>query len=44
MNTRGGARMDASAIRDVGLQLLLPFVLGQLMRPWIADWIVKHAE
>ncbi|MGA9491125.1 MAG: bile acid:sodium symporter family protein [Mycobacterium sp.] len=43
MNTRGGARMDASAIRDVGLQLLLPFVLGQLMRPWIADWILKHA-
>ena len=43
MNTGGGARMDASAIRDVGLQLLLPFVLGQLMRPWIADWILKHA-
>ena len=43
MKTRGGARMDASAIRDVGLQLLLPFVLGQLMRPWIADWILKHA-
>jgi sodium/bile acid cotransporter 7 len=25
------------------LQLLLPFVLGQLMRPWIADWILRHA-
>jgi solute carrier family 10 (sodium/bile acid cotransporter), member 7 len=35
--------MDATAIRDVGLQLLLPFVLGQLMRPWIADWIIGHA-
>jgi solute carrier family 10 (sodium/bile acid cotransporter), member 7 len=43
MNTSGGARMDATAIRDVGLQLLLPFVLGQLMRPWIADWILRHA-
>jgi sodium/bile acid cotransporter 7 len=35
--------MDATAIRDVVLQLLLPFVLGQLMRPWIADWILRHA-
>jgi sodium/bile acid cotransporter 7 len=43
MNTSGGARMDATAIRDVVLQLLLPFVLGQLMRPWIADWILRHA-
>jgi solute carrier family 10 (sodium/bile acid cotransporter), member 7 len=42
MNTSGGARMDATAIRDVVLQLLLPFVLGQLMRPWIADWILRH--
>jgi solute carrier family 10 (sodium/bile acid cotransporter), member 7 len=43
MNTSGGARMDATAIRDVVLQLLLPFVLGQLMRSWIADWILRHA-
>jgi solute carrier family 10 (sodium/bile acid cotransporter), member 7 len=43
MNTSGGARMDATAIRDVVLQLLLPFVLGQLMRPWIAAWILRHA-
>ena len=43
MHTSGGARMDATAIRDVGLQLLLPFVLGQLMRRWIADWILGHA-
>jgi len=25
------------------VQLLLPFVAGQLMRPWIADWVVRHA-
>jgi sodium/bile acid cotransporter 7 len=43
MNTSGGARMDATAVRDVLLQLLLPFVAGQLMRPWIADWVVRHA-
>lgn len=43
MNTRGGAHMDASAVRDVFVQLLLPFVVGQLMRPWIADWVLGHA-
>jgi solute carrier family 10 (sodium/bile acid cotransporter), member 7 len=42
MNTSGGARMDATAVRDVMLQLLLPFVAGQLMRPWIADWVLRH--
>jgi sodium/bile acid cotransporter 7 len=43
MNTSGGARMDATAVRDVLVQLLLPFVAGQLMRPWIAEWVVRHA-
>jgi solute carrier family 10 (sodium/bile acid cotransporter), member 7 len=43
MNTRGGAQMDAAAVRDVVVQLLLPFVAGQLMRPWIADWVARHA-
>jgi sodium/bile acid cotransporter 7 len=42
MNTSGGTRMDATAIRDVVVQLLLPFVAGQLMRPWIADWVARH--
>src|ERR1700728_5111653 len=38
MNTSGAALLDASAIRDVVVQLLLPFVAGQLMRPWIGHW------
>jgi len=42
MDTGGGARMDATAIRDVLVQLLLPFVAGQLMRPWIAEWVMRH--
>lgn len=42
MDTGGGARMDANAIRDVLVQLLLPFVAGQLMRPWIAEWVARH--
>ncbi len=43
MNTKGGAQMDAGAVRDVVVQLLLPFVAGQLMRPWIAEWVLRHA-
>ena len=43
MSTSGGARMDATAIRDIVLQLLLPFVLGQLLRPWIARRITRHS-
>ncbi|MFT4045768.1 MAG: bile acid:sodium symporter family protein [Solimonas sp.] len=26
----------------IGEQLLLPFVAGQLLRPWIGDWIARH--
>jgi sodium/bile acid cotransporter 7 len=44
MNTSGGgARMDATAIRDIVLQLVLPFTLGQVLRPWIADWLARHS-
>jgi solute carrier family 10 (sodium/bile acid cotransporter), member 7 len=42
METSGAARMDATAIRDIVLQLLLPFVIGQLLRPRIAGWIARH--
>lgn len=27
---------------DLVLWLLLPLVLGQVLRPWIGDWIVRH--
>jgi SBF-like CPA transporter family (DUF4137) len=42
METSGAARMDATAIRDIVLQLLPPFAMGQLLRPWIAGWIARH--
>jgi sodium/bile acid cotransporter 7 len=43
MDTSGATRMDATAIRDIVFQLLLPFMLGQLLRPWIADWLARHS-
>ena len=26
----------------IGQQLLLPFIAGQLLRPWIGDWLARH--
>ncbi|GEL16748.1 bile acid:sodium symporter family protein [Pseudonocardia asaccharolytica] len=30
------------ALLDIGLQLLAPFLLGQLLQPWIGGWIGRH--
>jgi len=30
------------SIRAIVVQLLLPFVVGQMVRPWIRAWIEKH--
>jgi solute carrier family 10 (sodium/bile acid cotransporter), member 7 len=43
MNTSGTPRVDATAVRDIMLQLLLPFGAGQLMRPWIAGILARYA-
>jgi solute carrier family 10 (sodium/bile acid cotransporter), member 7 len=43
MNTSGAVRVDGSSIRDIVLQLLLPFGAGQLARPWIAAFIGRYA-
>lgn len=37
---RGGA--DLRGIGDVFIELLLPFVVGQLLRPWIAEWAGRN--
>ncbi|QDQ89396.1 bile acid:sodium symporter [Rhodococcus sp. WB9] len=44
MNTTGDARVDFSSILDIVLQLLLPFFVGQLIRPFVIDWLQKHSE
>jgi sodium/bile acid cotransporter 7 len=43
MSTTGGVRFDGSAVLDIVLQLLAPFVAGQLLRPWLATWVHRHA-
>ncbi|MEU0543334.1 bile acid:sodium symporter family protein [Nocardia sp. NPDC005978] len=44
MNTTGQARVDLSSILDIVLQLLVPFFLGQLIRPRLEDWLARYAE
>jgi sodium/bile acid cotransporter 7 len=38
-----GAGVDGSAVLGIVLQLLVPFVAGQLARRWIGAWITRHA-
>ncbi|SMC27464.1 solute carrier family 10 (sodium/bile acid cotransporter), member 7 [Andreprevotia lacus DSM 23236] len=43
MVSTGGAHLPlGKAVLDIALQLLLPFVLGQLLRPWLADWLARN--
>ena len=41
MTTRGGG-FSGHALIDITLQLLLPFVLGQLSRRWLAGFVARH--
>src|SRR5262245_24263372 len=41
---QGDAAVPLSGIRNVALQLLLPFVLGHLLRPLLADWAGRRKQ
>jgi sodium/bile acid cotransporter 7 len=41
VSTRGGAP-TSDAIREIGILLLAPFLAGQLLRPWIGDFVARH--
>jgi sodium/bile acid cotransporter 7 len=43
MRTSGAPRVDGTAVRDIVPQLLLPFAVGQLARPWIAAATARHS-
>lgn len=44
MSTSSGMHIDGSSILRIMAQILLPFIVGQLARPWVADWVTKHAK
>ncbi|WP_374545730.1 bile acid:sodium symporter family protein [Rhodoblastus sp.] len=37
-----GAAPAGSAIREIVLLLVVPFLAGQLLRPWIGDFVARH--
>jgi sodium/bile acid cotransporter 7 len=41
LRAHGG--FSARSVGDIVLQLLLPFVAGQLARPWIGNWVNRHS-
>lgn len=44
MHTQGGAAGGWKSIQDIVVQLLLPFIVGQLARPLVSRWIEKHKQ
>ena len=42
--THGGMASAWRAIGDILLLLLVPFVLGHLLRPWLARWVQRRAR
>ncbi|MDH3006163.1 bile acid:sodium symporter family protein [Gordonia alkanivorans] len=44
MNNTGGASIDASSILKIVAQILVPFVVGQLARPWVGLFFARHAK
>lgn len=39
-----GVQLGFEAFRDIILQLLAPFAAGQLLRPWIGDWVARNKQ
>jgi sodium/bile acid cotransporter 7 len=42
--TQTGGGLSLVAVRDIVLQLLVPFVAGQLLRKWIGGFIARHKQ
>jgi solute carrier family 10 (sodium/bile acid cotransporter), member 7 len=42
--TTNGAGFSARSLRDIALQLLLPFLVGQVLRRWIGTWVQRHRK
>ena len=40
LDAHGG--FNLTALWDIGLQLLLPFAAGQVVRPFIGNWLLRH--
>jgi len=39
-----GNGVDLKGMGEIAAQILLPFVVGHLMRPLIGDWVARHRQ
>lgn len=39
MSAKAGGGVSADALQQIATQLLLPFVAGQILQPWIGEWV-----
>ncbi|MFM9379211.1 bile acid:sodium symporter family protein [Gordonia sp. VNK21] len=44
MSTDAGVHVDASSITKIVLQILVPFIVGQLARPLVTPFLQRYAE
>ncbi|MDB4984973.1 MAG: hypothetical protein JWN04_151 [Myxococcaceae bacterium] len=42
--SKQGLNLSGSSLQKLALQLLLPFFLGQLLRPWIRSFVTRHRQ
>lgn len=42
IGSAGGHATPSNAMRDIAVQILLPFLVGQGARPWLAAWAERH--
>ncbi|WP_035054477.1 bile acid:sodium symporter family protein [Andreprevotia chitinilytica] len=40
--TSGAHLSVGKAVADIAIQLLLPFAIGQVLRPWLAGWLSRN--
>jgi sodium/bile acid cotransporter 7 len=44
MAGKGGGGVSFASVETILFQLLLPFALGHMLRPWIGGWVTKHKK
>ncbi|GAB2645262.1 bile acid:sodium symporter [Gordonia jinhuaensis] len=44
MGTSGDVHISASSVLTIVVEILVPFIVGQLARPWLGGWLSKHAQ
>ncbi|WBB72670.1 bile acid:sodium symporter [Micromonospora sp. WMMD1128] len=44
MGGAGDVHLSPAAFADIALRLLLPFVAGQLVQPWLGGWMKRHRK